>query len=82
MDPGVKTWQPQKGKPNIIMFVGLQGSGKTTTCTKVEISKNIVAISYSIIPQLLSKKIYLLFTVSLLLPKKRLEDMFNMCRHI
>jgi|Transcript_74412 signal recognition particle subunit SRP54 len=24
----------QKGKPNVIMFVGLQGSGKTTTCTK------------------------------------------------
>ena len=25
---------PRKGKVNIIMFVGLQGSGKTTTCTK------------------------------------------------
>lgn len=24
-----------KGRPNIIMFVGLQGSGKTTTCTKL-----------------------------------------------
>jgi signal recognition particle subunit SRP54 len=24
----------KKGKTNIIMFVGLQGSGKTTTCTK------------------------------------------------
>lgn len=35
VDPGVKAWQPTKGKPNIIMFVGLQGSGKTTTCTKV-----------------------------------------------
>ncbi|XP_046859050.1 signal recognition particle 54 kDa protein [Xenia sp. Carnegie-2017] len=35
VDPGVKTWQPHKGKPNIIMFVGLQGSGKTTTCTKL-----------------------------------------------
>ena len=23
-----------KGKPNVVMFVGLQGSGKTTTCTK------------------------------------------------
>lgn len=23
-----------KGRPNVIMFVGLQGSGKTTTCTK------------------------------------------------
>lgn len=35
VDPAVKAWQPVKGKPNIIMFVGLQGSGKTTTCTKV-----------------------------------------------
>lgn len=35
VDPGVKAWQPSKGKNNVIMFVGLQGSGKTTTCTKV-----------------------------------------------
>ncbi|PNF23601.1 Signal recognition particle 54 kDa protein [Cryptotermes secundus] len=35
VDPGVKAHQPVKGKPNIIMFVGLQGSGKTTTCTKL-----------------------------------------------
>ncbi|CRH01425.1 signal recognition particle subunit SRP54, putative [Plasmodium relictum] len=25
---------PKKGKRNVILFVGLQGSGKTTTCTK------------------------------------------------
>jgi signal recognition particle subunit SRP54 len=35
IDPGVKAWQPVKGQNNIIMFVGLQGSGKTTTCTKM-----------------------------------------------
>jgi signal recognition particle subunit SRP54 len=35
IDPGVKAWQPVKANPNIIMFVGLQGSGKTTTCTKM-----------------------------------------------
>lgn len=35
VDPGVKAWLPTKGKPNVIMFVGLQGSGKTTTCTKL-----------------------------------------------
>lgn len=35
IDPGVKAWQPSKGKNNVIMFVGLQGSGKTTTCTKL-----------------------------------------------
>lgn len=27
-------WQLKKGKPTVVMFVGLQGSGKTTTCTK------------------------------------------------
>ena len=35
MDPGVKPWAPVKGKANVIMFVGLQGSGKTTTVTKL-----------------------------------------------
>lgn len=35
LDPDVEPWQAIKGKPNVIMFVGLQGSGKTTTCTKV-----------------------------------------------
>ncbi|KAL3874698.1 hypothetical protein ACJMK2_037673 [Sinanodonta woodiana] len=35
IDPGVKAWQPTKGKSNVIMFVGLQGSGKTTTCSKL-----------------------------------------------
>ncbi|KAJ7530590.1 hypothetical protein O6H91_14G009300 [Diphasiastrum complanatum] len=34
LDPGKTSYTPKKGKPNIIMFVGLQGSGKTTTCTK------------------------------------------------
>eukprot|EP01103_Thecamoeba_quadrilineata_P021466 TRINITY_DN9874_c0_g1_i1.p1 TRINITY_DN9874_c0_g1~~TRINITY_DN9874_c0_g1_i1.p1 ORF type:complete len:502 (+),score=100.51 TRINITY_DN9874_c0_g1_i1:69-1508(+) len=35
LDPGIKPYQPQKGKPNVVMFVGLQGSGKTTTVTKL-----------------------------------------------
>jgi len=35
VDPGVKAFQPSKGRNNVIMFVGLQGSGKTTTCTKL-----------------------------------------------
>jgi len=35
VDPKVKSWLPMKGKTNIVMFVGLQGSGKTTTCTKM-----------------------------------------------
>merc|ERR1719447_1606245 len=35
VDPGVTPFKPTKGKPNVIMFVGLQGSGKTTTCTKM-----------------------------------------------
>ncbi|KAJ3005986.1 hypothetical protein HKX48_000349 [Thoreauomyces humboldtii] len=35
VDPGTEAYKPVKGKPNIIMFVGLQGAGKTTTCTKL-----------------------------------------------
>lgn len=35
VDPGVKAYVPVKGRPNVIMFVGLQGAGKTTTCTKM-----------------------------------------------
>ncbi|EGD80984.1 signal recognition particle protein [Salpingoeca rosetta] len=35
VDPGVTPWKPKKNQPNVIMFVGLQGSGKTTTCTKL-----------------------------------------------
>ncbi|XP_025808958.1 signal recognition particle 54 kDa protein 2-like [Panicum hallii] len=34
LDPGKPAFTPSKGKPSVVMFVGLQGSGKTTTCTK------------------------------------------------
>ena len=29
-----KPYKPKKNKPNVVMFVGLQGSGKTTTIAK------------------------------------------------
>lgn len=35
IDPGVAPFQPQRGKTNVIMFVGLQGSGKTTSLSKL-----------------------------------------------
>eukprot|EP00026_Physarum_polycephalum_P007325 Phypoly_transcript_07384.p1 GENE.Phypoly_transcript_07384~~Phypoly_transcript_07384.p1 ORF type:complete len:483 (+),score=96.62 Phypoly_transcript_07384:178-1626(+) len=35
LDPGVKPFKPVKGKSNVLMFVGLQGAGKTTTVTKL-----------------------------------------------
>ena len=34
VDPGKAPFQPKKGQTNVIMFVGLQGSGKTTTVAK------------------------------------------------
>ncbi|EOA40222.1 hypothetical protein CARUB_v10008947mg [Capsella rubella] len=34
LDPGKPAFAPKKAKPSIVMFVGLQGAGKTTTCTK------------------------------------------------
>ena len=33
-DDAAKRQEPKKGKPFVVMFVGLQGAGKTTTCTK------------------------------------------------
>ncbi|KAJ5241135.1 uncharacterized protein N7469_002726 [Penicillium citrinum] len=35
VDPHADSFRPKKGRPNVIMFVGLQGAGKTTTCTKL-----------------------------------------------
>ncbi|KAK4501440.1 hypothetical protein PRZ48_007249 [Zasmidium cellare] len=35
VNPHQKPYEPKKGKSNVIMFVGLQGNGKTTTCTKL-----------------------------------------------
>ena len=35
VDPHAEAFKPRKGKSNVIMFVGLQGAGKTTTCTKL-----------------------------------------------
>ncbi|KAA8494173.1 Signal recognition particle 54 kDa protein [Porphyridium purpureum] len=34
LDPGNKPVALKKGKPNVVMFVGLQGNGKTTSCAK------------------------------------------------
>ena len=34
LEPERKPYKPKKGKSNVVMYVGLQGSGKTTTCTK------------------------------------------------
>ncbi|KAL6704408.1 Signal recognition particle [Coniothyrium glycines] len=35
VDPHAEPFKPRKGKSNVIMFVGLQGHGKTTSCTKL-----------------------------------------------
>lgn len=35
VDPHAEPFKPKKSKSNVIMFVGLQGAGKTTTCTKL-----------------------------------------------
>ncbi|OEL28073.1 Signal recognition particle 54 kDa protein 2 [Dichanthelium oligosanthes] len=34
LDPRKPPLAPAKGKPSMVMFISLQGSGKTTTCTK------------------------------------------------
>ncbi|KAI8391653.1 signal recognition protein [Radiomyces spectabilis] len=35
VDPGAEPYKPVKNRANIFMMVGLQGAGKTTTCTKL-----------------------------------------------
>mmetsp|Transcript_11118 Transcript_11118/g.17776 ORF Transcript_11118/g.17776 Transcript_11118/m.17776 type:complete len:513 (+) Transcript_11118:72-1610(+) len=35
LDPGKHPFKPKKKRQNVFMFVGLQGSGKTTSCTKL-----------------------------------------------
>lgn len=35
LDSNAKPFQPKKGQPNVLMFVGLQGAGKTTTVSKL-----------------------------------------------
>ncbi|SCU88277.1 LAMI_0D09472g1_1 [Lachancea mirantina] len=37
VDCEAQPFQPKKKKQNVIMFVGLQGSGKTTSCTKLAV---------------------------------------------
>eukprot|EP01041_Mallomonas_annulata_P005986 gene5986-12068_t len=34
LNPSTKAYEMKKGKPNVVMFVGLQGAGKTTTIGK------------------------------------------------
>ncbi|ODQ66358.1 signal recognition particle protein [Nadsonia fulvescens var. elongata DSM 6958] len=35
VDCHAEPYKPKKGRSNVIMFVGLQGAGKTTSCTKL-----------------------------------------------
>ncbi|ORY35519.1 signal recognition particle 54 kDa protein [Naematelia encephala] len=37
VDPGTEPYKPIKGKTNVLMAVGIQGAGKTTTCTKLAV---------------------------------------------
>jgi signal recognition particle subunit SRP54 len=37
VDTQAEPLKPKKGKTNVIMFVGLQGAGKTTSCTKLAV---------------------------------------------
>ncbi|XP_027079664.2 signal recognition particle subunit SRP54 2 [Coffea arabica] len=34
LNPGKPSFTPRKGETSVVMFVGLQGTGKTTTCAK------------------------------------------------
>lgn len=84
VDPGVKAWTPTKGKNNVIMFVGLQGSGKTTTCSKV-LSLTHLHINrapLSTLPPAECVVWILLSAAGLLLSEEGLEDLPDLCRHL
>ena len=38
LDPGKKPFAPETGRSNVVMFVGLQGAGKTTSVAKYVLS--------------------------------------------
>lgn len=42
VDTHEKPYEPKPKKTNVIMLVGLQGAGKTTTCTKVPRLKRLL----------------------------------------
>lgn len=45
VDPGMPVFKPKKGSSNIFMTVGLQGSGKTTTCCKVCVAYSCINLN-------------------------------------
>ena len=47
VDTHEKPYEPKPKKTNVIMLVGLQGAGKTTTCTKVYSPGRKVSDGYS-----------------------------------
>ena len=44
LSPAKEPYRPKKGRSNVVMFVGLQGSGKTTTIAKCvsSVSRNLL----------------------------------------
>lgn len=93
VDPGVEAWKPKKGKANVIMFVGLQGSGKTTTCTKVNAKAFLAGSdsahlhSYHLSKLILLAKIAspvssYISTVGLVLPAQGMEDLLGLYRYL
>lgn len=74
----MKAWTPTKGKNNVIMFVGLQGSGKTTTCSKV--TRTPEACPLHVNPLLPGLTLTAVFSAAgLLLPEERMEDLSHLC---
>jgi signal recognition particle GTPase len=62
-------WKPKKGVSNVVMFVGLQGAGKTTSCTKVRHPSKAVHGTDALL-------------VRCTLSKERLQDGFGLRRYI
>jgi signal recognition particle GTPase len=67
VDTHEKPYEPKPKKTNVIMLVGLQGAGKTTTCTKV---------------CSLHRNSSLMGIVGVILSAERVQVMSGLCGHI
>ena len=83
VDPGEDAqppFKPVKGKTNVVMFVGLQGSGKTTSCTKVRTS--YCPDRACVYKESALNFDYFYFSARGVLPTTRLPYLSCMCRYL
>ena len=79
VDPKVAPFQPKRNHPNVILFVGLQGSGKTTTCTKASVFYSVLLL---VLVQMLTRDMCRHSLDRTVLSEKRLENRSSLCGYV